>query len=48
MAPIREKRRHYENNPNELKEILIEGSNKARIKAKEVLDKVEEKVMVFR
>lgn len=48
MAPIREKRNHYENNPDKLKEILIEGSNKARIKAKEVLDKVEEKVMVFR
>ena len=48
MAPIREKRKYYENNPDKLKEILIEGSNKARAKAKEVLAKVEEKVMVFR
>ena len=32
----------------ELKEIIVEGSKKARIKAKEVLDKVEETVMVYR
>ena len=48
MAPVREKRKHYEQNPSELKEIIVAGSKKARIKAKEVLDKVEETVMVYR
>lgn len=48
MKPVREKRKHYENNPDELKEIIFEGSKKARVKAKEVLTKVEETVMVYR
>lgn len=48
MKPVREKRKHYENNPDELKEIIFEGSKKARVKAKEVLAKVEETVMVYR
>lgn len=48
MAPVREKRKTYENNPKLLSDIIYTGSEKARIKAKEVLNKVEEKVMVYR
>lgn len=48
MAPVREKRKYFENNPNLIREIIIEGSKKAQIKAKEVIDKVEQAVMVYR
>ena len=48
MEPVREKRKHYEENPNELKEIIFEGSKKARIKAREVLNLIEEKIMIYR
>lgn len=48
MKPVREKRKYFENNQDELKEIIYEGSKNARIKAKEVLNKVEETVMVYR
>ena len=33
LAPIREKRHYYEERPNEVKEILIEGTNKAKKKS---------------
>ena len=48
MAPVREKRKYFENNQNELKDIIYEGSKKARIKAKDTLEKVEKAVMVYR
>ncbi len=48
MAPVREKRHYFENNPDKLKEIITDGSNRARTKAKEVLNQVEEAVMVYR
>lgn len=48
MRPTREKRKHYEQNQDELKEIIYEGSKRARTKAKEVLQKVEDTVMVYR
>lgn len=38
LRPIREKRMQYENNEKLIREILYDGSQKARKKAKEVLD----------
>ena len=48
LSCVRERRKHFEENQDELKEIIYEGSKKARIKAKEVLSKVEEAVMVYK
>ncbi len=48
MAPVREKRKYYEEHHSELNDIIYEGSKKARIRAKEVLEQVESKVMVYR
>ena len=42
LKPIREKRAYYENHPEEVDEILIEGTEKARKKAKETMKKVKE------
>lgn len=47
FAPIREKRRYYENNIDEVKEILNEGSQKARQKAEEVLKEVRNIVKMY-
>jgi tryptophanyl-tRNA synthetase len=44
LAPIREKRSFYENNAQEVKEILRTGSDKVRGEAKAVLDEVKEKM----
>lgn len=41
LTPIREKRKYYENNKSEVLKILEEGSEKARIKAQEVLKRVK-------
>ncbi len=41
LEPIRDKRRHYEENPKEVMDILIAGSNKARVVAKETIEKVK-------
>ena len=40
FAPIREKRRYYEAHPEEVKRIILEGSEKARIEAQKTLDAV--------
>jgi len=40
LAPMREKRLHYENNISEVKDILHEGENKARAKAQETMHDV--------
>ena len=48
MADVREKRKYYENNLSLVNEIIVEGSKKAQIKAREVLDKVEKAVRVYR
>ncbi|MCD8024331.1 MAG: tryptophan--tRNA ligase [Candidatus Gastranaerophilales bacterium] len=48
LALVREKRKFFEEHPDELKQIIYDGSKKARIKAKEVLAKVEETVKVYR
>lgn len=41
LRPIREKREFYENHPELVDEILIEGTKKARAKAKETMKKVK-------
>ena len=42
LAPIREKRDYYENRPKEVKEILMEGTNKAKIQASITMKKVKQ------
>jgi tryptophanyl-tRNA synthetase len=44
MAPIHEKRRHYESHPEIVDEIMIEGSAKARQVAKETMAQVKDAV----
>ena len=40
LNPIREKRAYYENHPEIVDKILIEGTEKARLEAKKVMEKV--------
>lgn len=40
FAPIREKRRYYEAHPEEVQEIIREGSERARKEARKILDEV--------
>ena len=42
LEPIREKRKYYEERPDELKKILMEGTEKARQEAKITMKKVKE------
>lgn len=42
LEPIREKRRYYEERPEEVREILMEGTKKAQIIAKETMKKVKQ------
>ncbi len=42
LEPIRDKRRYYEERPNEVKDILMEGTNHARKIAKQTMKKVKE------
>ena len=44
LAPIREKRKYYEERPDEAKEILIEGTKRARKVVVETVEKVREKM----
>lgn len=46
LEPIREKRKYYEGHPKEAKEILIEGTNRARKTVVEVMEKVREKTKI--
>jgi len=48
MLPIREKRLKFENDKKLLKDIVVEGSKKARIKAQETIDKVEKAVKMYK
>ncbi len=41
LKPIREKRAYYEEHPEEVDEILIEGTKKARQEAKQTMEKVK-------
>ena len=40
LKPIKEKRKYYEDHPEEVDKILNEGTEKARTKAKEQMKKV--------
>ena len=44
LAEIREKRKYYEEHPEEVKRIIEEGSAKARKEAQKVLEKVRQLV----
>ena len=48
MAPIREKRLKFEHDKKLLREIILDGSKKAQIKAQETIDKVEEAVKMYK
>lgn len=47
FAPIREKRRYYETHLDEVEKIIDEGTQKARIKAKEVLKEVKKLIKMY-
>ena len=46
LSPIREKRKYFEERPEELKKILIEGTAKAREEAAKTLKKVKTAMMI--
>jgi tryptophanyl-tRNA synthetase len=46
LRPIREKRRYYEERPEIVEKILIEGTKKARAKAQETMQKVKEAMRI--
>jgi tryptophan--tRNA ligase len=46
LDPIREKRAYYEARPNEVKEILFSGTDRARMTAKETLIEVKKAMML--
>ncbi len=47
MAPMRERRIEYAKNPANVREILIEGSKKARMEAKKILDGAKEAIGMY-
>lgn len=47
FAPIREKRRYYETHISEVEEIIKTGSEKARVKAAEILKEVKKLVKMY-
>ena len=47
LRPIREKRAELAKNPETVKEILIEGSKRARVEAKKVLDGAKEAIGMY-
>ena len=47
LDPIREKRAYYEARPNEVKEILFSGTDRARMTAKETLREVKKAMMLY-
>lgn len=47
LAPIRERRKYYEDNPQEVERIIEEGSARARVKAQEVLNEVRKLVKMY-
>ncbi|MDJ0819421.1 MAG: tryptophan--tRNA ligase [Desulfobacterales bacterium] len=46
LAPIRKRRAYYEQRPELVQQIMVEGSNKARIKARETMELVREAVRI--
>ena len=47
LAAIREKRKYYEEHPQEVEQIIKDGSAKARVKAAEILQQVRELVKMY-
>lgn len=47
LADIRERRRYYEEHPEEVERIIREGSQRARMEAQKVLEKVREIVRMY-
>lgn len=48
LAPIRERRRYYEQHPDEVEDIIRTGTAKAKQKAKQVLDGVKDLVKIYK
>lgn len=46
LKPIKEKRKYYENNPDEVNTILQEGTKKAQIRAKTQMQKIKKSMMI--
>jgi tryptophanyl-tRNA synthetase len=46
LEPIREKRAYYEQRPQEVEEIMIEGSNKASETARQTMEAVRAAVKI--
>jgi len=46
LKPIKEKRKYYENNPDEVNTILQEGTKKAQIRAKTQMQKIKKAMMI--
>lgn len=46
LEPIKEKRKQYEENPELVKEILEKGTNEARIKAQNTMNKIKEAMRI--
>ncbi len=44
LEPIREKRKYYEERPNEVKDILLDGEKRAKATAQETMAEVREKM----
>jgi tryptophanyl-tRNA synthetase len=44
LAPIQERRHHYEKNPEEVKEILLAGNARARATARQTMAEVREAI----
>lgn len=47
LAPIRERRKYYEEHPQEVEEIIRDGSGRARVKAQKVLEEVRKLVKMY-
>lgn len=47
LAPIRERRKYYEEHPEEVEQIIKDGSARARIRAQEVLNDVRKLVKMY-
>ena len=46
LEPIKERRKYYEENPDEVSKILNEGTEVARVKAKETMDEVRKAMKI--
>ena len=46
LSPMKERRKYYEDNPELVDQILVNGTNEARKKAKEVMSKIKESMKI--